>query len=82
MIPCEKIDIFFTRFTDIVNPLMALGKEFTQKELVSKALWSLKRTDWKNKHNSIEDGRDYKKMTFEGLMGKLKAFEVQSYNGI
>ena len=78
MIPGEKIDIFFTRFTDIVNPLMALGKEFTQKELVAKALWSLKGTEWKNKRNSIEDGRDYKTLTFEGLMGKLKAFEVQS----
>ena len=74
----EKIDCFFTRFTDIVNPLMALGKEFTQKELVAKALWSLKGTDWKNKRNSIEDGRDYKTLTFEALMGKLKAFEVQT----
>ena len=78
MIPGEKIDIFFTRFTNIVNPLMALGKEFSQKELVSKALWSLKGTDWKNKQNAIEEGKDIKTMTFEGLMGKLKAFEVQS----
>ena len=78
MISGEKIDTFFARFTDLVNPLMALGKEFTQKELVSKALWSLKGTDWKNKRNSIEDGRDFKTLTFEALMGKLKAFEVQS----
>ena len=78
MIPGESIDIFFTRFTDIVNPLMALGKELSQKELVSKALWSLKGTDWKNKRNAIEEGKDIKTMTFEGLMGKLKAFEVQS----
>ena len=78
MIPGEKIDIFFTRFTDIVNPLMALGKELSQRELVSKALWSLKGTEWKNKRNAIEEGKDIKTMTFEGLMGKLKAHEVQS----
>ena len=65
-------------FTDIVNPLMALGKEFSQKELVSKAMWSLKGTDWKNKRNAIEEGKDIKTLTFDGLMGKLKAFEVQS----
>ena len=44
MVPDENIDSFFTRFTDIVNPLMALGRKFTQTELVSKALWSLKGT--------------------------------------
>ena len=78
MVPDENIDSFFTRFTDIVNPLMALGRKFTQPELVSKALWSLKGTEWKNKRNAIEEGKDIKTMTFDGLMGKLKAFEVQT----
>ena len=74
----ENIDYFFTHFTDIVNPLMALGRKFTQPELVSKELWSLKGTEWKNNRNAIEEGKDIKTMTFEGLMRKLKAFEVQS----
>ena len=45
---------------------------------MTKALWSLKGTDWKNKRNAIEEGKDIKTMTFDGLMGKLKAFEVQT----
>ena len=65
-------------FTDIMNPLMALGRKFTQTELISKAMWSLKGTEWKIKRNAIEEGKDIKTMTFDGLMGKLKAFEVQT----
>ena len=45
MIPDEDIDSFFTRFADIVNPLMSLGRSFTQEELVTKALCSLKGTN-------------------------------------
>ena len=78
MVLNENIDSFFFRFTEIVNPLMTLGRKFTQAELVSKALWSLKGSEWKNKRNAIEEGKDIKSMTFEGLMGKLKAFEVQT----
>ena len=77
MIPDEAIDSFFTRFADIVNPLMSLGRTFTQEELVTKALWSLKGIDWKNKRSAIEEGKDIRSMTFDGLMGKLKAYEVQ-----
>ena len=78
MVLNENIDSFFFRFTEIVNPLMTLGRKFTQAELVSKALWSSKGSEWKNKRNAIEEGKDIKSMTFEGLMGKLKAFEVQT----
>ena len=42
------------------------------------ALWSLKGIEWKNKCNAIKEGKDIKSMTFEGLMGNLKAFEVQT----
>ena len=78
MIPGEDIDSFFTRFADNVNLLMSLGRSFTQEELVTNALWSLKGTDWKNKRNAIEEGKDIKTMTFNGLMGNLKTFEVQT----
>ena len=39
MLPDEDIDSFFTRFADIINPLMSLGRTFTQAELVSKELF-------------------------------------------
>ena len=66
MIPGEAIDSFFTRFVDIVDPLMSLGRTFTQEELVTKALWSLKDTDWKNKRSAIEEGKDIGSMSFDG----------------
>ena len=76
MIDGESIDSFFARFSEIVNPWMALGKVLTQEEQVTKILYALRGTNWLIKRSAIEEGKDIDNMTFEELMGKLKAFEV------
>ena len=43
MIPDEDIDSFFTRFADIVNPLMSLGRTFTQEGIGDKGALVLER---------------------------------------
>ena len=43
MEPTESITNMFTRFTDIVNSLKYLGKDYTNSDLVRKILRSLPR---------------------------------------
>ena len=73
----ESIDVMLSRFADIVNPLKALGKEIDQEDQVSRVLSSLKGANWIQKRIGIEEGKSMETLTFEELMGKLKAFEVQ-----
>ena len=63
-------------FSEIVNPWIALGKVLTQDEQVSKIMTSLRGTYWLIKRSAIEEGNYMDTLTFEELMGKLKAFEV------
>ena len=72
----ESIDSFFARFSEIVNPWIALGKVLTQEEQIDKILTSLRGTYWLIKRSAIEEGKFMDTLTFEELMGKLKAFEV------
>ena len=46
-----------TRFTDIINSLVGLGKEYTQVEKVRKILRALT-SDWEKKTNAIEEAND------------------------
>ena len=73
----KTLDSLFARFADIVNPLMSLGKNITEEDQVIKLLYSLKGTEWTQKRSIIEATQNLKKMSFEGLMGNLKAHEVQ-----
>ena len=57
MIPGEKIDTFFTRFTDIGESSHGTWKGIHSERVGFKALWSLKGTEWKNKRNAIEEGK-------------------------
>ena len=75
--PNESIDSLLARFADIVNPLKSLGREVNQGDQVTKLLYSLKGATWLSKRIAIEEYNVLEKMSFEGLMGKLKAFEVQ-----
>ena len=75
MISGESINSLFSRFADIANPLKSLGAEIPVKGQISKILFALKGKDWISKRIGIEEGADYKTLTIEGLMGKLKAFE-------
>jgi len=66
----------FTRFTDITNSLIALGKKYTQVEMVRKILRALT-SDWEKKTTTIEEANDLSKLTVEDLIGNLMAYEVQ-----
>ena len=75
--PNESIDSLLARFADIVNPLKSLGREVHEGDQVTKLLYSLKGSTWLSKRIAIEEYNVLEKMSFEGLMGKLKALEVQ-----
>jgi len=66
----------FVRFTDIINSLVALGKEYTQVEKVRKILCALT-SDWEKKTTVIEEANDLSTMSLENLIGNLMAYEVQ-----
>ena len=74
MIPGEDMNSLFSCFADIENPLKSLGAEVPVKSQISKLLFSLKGNDWIQKRTTIEEGADYKTLTFESLMGKLRGF--------
>ena len=77
MIPGESIDSMFSRFAAIANPLKSLGAEIPVKGQVSKILLAIKGTIWAPKRAAIQESAGFSTMTFEGLMGKLKAYEEQ-----
>ena len=72
----ETIGEMFTRFTDIINSLIALGKVYTQVEMVRKLLRALT-SDWEKKTTTIEEANDLSTLTVENLIGNLMAYEVQ-----
>jgi len=71
----ETIAEMFTRFTDITNSLIALGKKYSQVEMVRKLLRALT-SDWEKKTTAIEEANDISKLTVEDLIGNLMAYEV------
>ena len=73
----ESIDSLFSRFADIVNPLQSLGKTISDEDQVTKLLYSLRGSKWIQKRQIVEATQNLALMTFEGLMGNLKACEVQ-----
>ena len=58
----ETISEMFTRFTDIINSLIALGKVYTQVEMVRKLLRVLT-SDWEKKTTAIEEANDLSTLT-------------------
>jgi hypothetical protein len=76
MLDKETISEMFTRFTDITNSLIALGKVYTQAEMVRKILRALT-SDWEKKTTAIEEANDLSTLTVENLIGNLMAYEVQ-----
>ena len=70
----EIISEIVTRFTDITNSLVALGKEYTQVEKVRKVLRALT-PDWEKKTTAIEEANDLSTMSLENLIGNLMAYE-------
>ena len=60
MIPGEAIDYFFTRFADIVNPLMSLGKNIHPRRVGDESFVVFKRLlIGRIKRYAIEEGQGY-----------------------
>src|SRR3954467_7937072 len=65
----------YTRFTDITNSLIGLGKTYTSVECVRKILLALN-SDWEKKVTAIEEANDLSTLSVEDLIGNLMAYEV------
>ncbi|KAI5323313.1 hypothetical protein L3X38_032385 [Prunus dulcis] len=75
MMPEESISKMFTRFTDIINSLKALGKDYTNVEHVRKILWSLPKK-WEPKVTVITEAKDLSKLSLDELLGSLMTHEI------
>jgi hypothetical protein len=71
----ESIYEMFTRFTNIINSLKALGKCYTNVENVRKILRSLPK-HWNAKVIAIEEAKDLTKMSLDELLGSLMTHEI------
>jgi len=71
----EIILEMITRFMDIINFLVALGKEYTQVEKIRKVLCALT-PDWEKMTTTIEEANVLSTMSLENLIGNLMAYEV------
>src|SRR5436853_2286513 len=71
----ESISEMFSRFTDITNTPIGLGKKYTQVEMVRKILLALN-SDWEKKVTAIEEANDMSTLSVENLIGNLMAYEV------
>jgi len=58
------------------NSLNALGKTYTQVEIVRKALGTLT-PEWEKQTIAIEEANDLSTLTLENLVGNLMAYKVQ-----
>src|SRR3954470_10883826 len=71
----ESIKDMYTRFIDITNSLIGLGKTYTSVECVRKILLALT-SDWEKKVIAIEEANDLSTLSVENLIGNLIAYEV------
>ena len=70
----------FTGFTDIVNCLKSLGKDFTNSDLIRKLLGSLSRS-WESKVTAIQEAKDLNKLPQDELLGSLMTYELSCRRG-
>ena len=75
MEPSETIGDMYTRFTDVVNSLRALGKCFLDFELVNKILRSLSKK-WDSKVTAIQEAKNLNNLPLEELIGSLMTYEI------
>ncbi|CAL9113183.1 unnamed protein product [Musa textilis] len=75
MQPSETIGDIYTRFTDVINSLRALGKSFLDFELVSKILRSLPKR-WDSKVTAIQEAKNLNDLSIEELGGSLMIYEM------
>ncbi|KAH9762987.1 hypothetical protein KPL70_001016 [Citrus sinensis] len=70
----ESVYSMYTRFTDIVNTLGALGKTFSNSEKVKKIIRSLPK-EWRPKRTVIEEAKDLNILPIDDLIGSLISYE-------
>ncbi|CAL9074769.1 unnamed protein product, partial [Musa textilis] len=75
MAPSETIDDMFSRFSDVINSLKALGKCFSDFELVNKTLRSLPKR-WDPIITAIQETKDLNNYPINELIGSLKTYEM------
>ncbi|CAL9098073.1 unnamed protein product [Musa textilis] len=75
MKPSESIGDIYTRFTDVINGFKALGKDFSNFELVTKILRSLPKC-WDPKVTTIHEAKDLKTFPIKELIGSLMTYEM------
>ncbi|KAH9659186.1 Integrase catalytic domain-containing protein [Citrus sinensis] len=64
----------YTRFTDIVNTLGALGKNFFSSEKVKKIFSSLSK-EWRPKRTAIEEAKNLNTLPIDDLISSLISYE-------
>ena len=70
MEPRESIQEMFTRFTNITNELVSLGRLIPTDEQVRKILRSLPQDErWRAKVTAIQESKDFTKFNLEELVG-------------
>ena len=79
MVESESINEMYSRFTNIINSLKALGKTYTQPELIRKILRSLPAT-WIHKVSAIEESKDLDQYQLEELIRSLMTHEIHIQN--
>ena len=75
MDPNESISAMFTRFTDIINGLKCLGRNYSNADLVQKILRSLP-DRWDPKVTAIQGAKDINNLSLDELMGSLITHEL------
>ncbi|KAH9745941.1 hypothetical protein KPL70_004261 [Citrus sinensis] len=70
----ENVYFMYTRFTDIVNTLGALGKTFSNSEKVKRIIRSLPK-EWRPKRTAIEEAKDLNTLPLDDLIGFLISYE-------
>ncbi|KAH9704832.1 Integrase catalytic domain-containing protein [Citrus sinensis] len=70
----ESVYSMYTRFTDIVNTLGALGKVFSNSEKVKKIIRSLLK-EWRPKRTAIEESKDLNALPLDDLISSLISYE-------
>jgi hypothetical protein len=71
----ESITSMFTRMTSITNSLDALGRTYTNVDIMSKILRFLPKS-WEAKVITIHEAKDLTKLSLEELIGSLMTHEI------
>ena len=76
MLEHENNDEMTTKFMHIINQLKALGKRYTNAEMVCKILRSLSKV-WHPNVTAIHEAKDLNVLSLDALIGSLKAHEIE-----